>query len=83
MRIIELLENEYPDELIAQYTERAEAERQAGGSIEIDAMLPSISVKLSDGSEYFFQEHEADDILASVPDGFDPEDFILATAQNW
>lgn len=87
MRVHEILEMEdmedLPDSLAKQYGKRAEAERDAGGSIEIDTMLPSISIKLSDGTDYFFQEWEADELLNKIPGNVDKEDFLLAMAQNW
>jgi len=84
MKLQDLFEmRDIPDQLVRQYEERAAAERESGGSVEIETTLPSISVRLSDGSEYFFQEWEADEILEKIPTNIDPEDFILATAQNW
>lgn len=84
MKVIDLLEmRDLPDAIAYKMERRAEAERDAGGTIEIDPVLPSIAVKLSDGSEYFFQEWEADEILGKVPGGIEPEDYILAQAQNW
>jgi hypothetical protein len=72
-----------PEDLVAQYEERADAEREAGGSIDIDDMLPAITVKMSSGEDYFFQEWQADDLLDRVPNNISPEDYILAMAQNW
>jgi len=87
MRVKEILEMEdmedLPDNLAKQYTKRAAAERDAGGSVEIDTMLPTISIKLSDGTDYFFQEWEADEMLNKIPGNVDKEDFLLAMAQNW
>lgn len=74
---------EIPMNIVRDYQERAEAERQAGGSIEIDSGIPSVYVKMSSGEDYFFQEHEADKILKTVPANISAEDFILATAQSW
>ena len=77
------------DELIKQYMERADAERAAGGEIEYNDLLPSISIKLSTGEDYFFQEWQADELLDEVPDfirgGSKPliEDYLLAMAQEW
>ena len=44
------------EELAAQYKEQADDERAAGGSIVIDTMLPSISITMSSGEEYYYQE---------------------------
>jgi len=79
-----LLEAEkIPASLVKQYKDRAKAERKAGGYCKINNRLPSVAVKLSDGSEYFFQEWEAEDLLDEVPPNIDEEDYILAQAQNW
>ncbi len=84
MKIIkELLEMTLPDKLADQLEDRANAEREAGGSIEIDPVLPSVSIIMSSGEEYHFQEWEADELLAKVPENIDPNDYLLAVAQNW
>ena len=71
------------EELEARYVERANAERKAGGSIEINEGLPYVAVTLSDGGEYFFQGEEAEDLLNEVPDWIYADDYILAIAQDW
>tara|TARA_R110002167_G_scaffold192918_1_gene395510 strand:- start:670 stop:903 length:234 start_codon:yes stop_codon:yes gene_type:complete len=73
-------------ELSKQYTERAESERAAGGKVEVNYMRPYVAVDLSDGSEYFFQGEEAQDLIDEVEKcGLDcsDENTILAIAQNW
>lgn len=79
-------------ELAKQYKERARAERAAGGKISIDRGLPSLSVTLSDGAEYYWQEHQAEHNLDEAKkdmkeNGLEGkislEDYILAQAQNW
>ena len=75
--------NVLSNKLLKQYRKRAKDERDGGGSIEIDMVLPSIAITMSDGEEYYFQEHEADELLATVPENISAEDFILASAQNW
>ena len=72
-----------PDRMVADYERRAEAERKAGGKVEIDHRLPTIAVTMSDGSEYFFQESEAQALLDEVPENIGEEDYILAIAQGW
>lgn len=72
-----------PTKMVKDYVKRADAERDAGGGIDIDPVLPSISVTLSDGTDYYFQEHEARKLLKDVPSNISPEDYILAQAQNW
>jgi len=76
-------EKPIPDWLVKQYEERADSERAAGGEIEIDRIAGTVSIKMSDESEYFFQDHEADELLSRVPDNIQKEDFLLAVAQNW
>lgn len=62
---------------------RAEAERNAGGSIKICPILPTVSIELSDGTEYFCQEEDATRLLSEVPPNVSAEDYILASAQSW
>ena len=73
------------DEALAQqYEERADAARQAGWSIEIDDMMPTIAITAPDGeTEWFFQEHEADRLLEEVPEWVNAEDYILAQSMEW
>jgi len=71
------------DALRRDYEERANAEREAGGYVDIDMRWPHVAVRLSDGSEYFFQGEEADMLVEEVPDWINAEDYILAMAQNW
>lgn len=75
--------NLLPDWLVKQYEQRAQAEREDGGSCQIKQRLPTVAVKLANGDEYFFQGDEAQAQLDSVPDNLSPEDFILASAQSW
>lgn len=76
-------ESSLPPRMVKDYEMRAASERAAGGSVEIDYRLPTVAVELSDGSEFFFQESEASDLLDEVPDNIDEEDYILAVAQGW
>lgn len=62
---------------------RAEAERNAGGSIEINYGLPYVAIDMSDGSEYFCQEEDATRLLSEVPPNVSAEDYLLASAQSW
>lgn len=71
------------NEIDKDYEKRAKNERKAGGKIEINYDLPYIAIEMSDGSEYFFQEHEADDLLNKIPDNIEDKNFILAIAQEW
>lgn len=72
-----------PSKMVKDYEKRAEYERRHGGYVNIDTRYSTIEVVLSDGSEYFFQDWEADDLLDEVPDNIDAEDYILAIAQGW
>lgn len=72
-----------PENMVKDYEERARSEREAGATIEINEHLPYIAIKMSDGSEYFFQDEEASMLLDEVPDNIRSEDFILAIAQGW
>lgn len=72
-----------PDWLVTQYEQRAAAEREDGGSCQINERLPTVAVTLAGGVEYFFQGDEAQRLLDEVPDNMRAVDFILASAQNW
>jgi hypothetical protein len=72
-----------PDWLVTQYEQRAAAEREDGGSCQINERLPTVAVTLAGGEEYFFQGDEAQRLLDEVPDNMRAVDFILASAQNW
>ncbi len=74
-----MTELEYAADLQMRY----DAEIAAGGKIEIDSMLPTVDIRMSNGDEYSFQEHEASELLDSVPDYLNEEVFILCCAQNW
>ena len=70
-----------PGNMLADYTKRAQAERDAGATIEIK--YDYVAITMSDGTEYFFQGEEADELLSDIPDNINREDFILAIAQDW
>lgn len=72
-----------PENIVADFEGRAAAERAGGGSIEINHRIPTVAVKLSDGSEFFFQEREAGELIDSTPANISAEDYILALAQGW
>jgi hypothetical protein len=69
--------------MVADYEARAEAEMNAGATIEISRNPRYVAITMSDGSEYFFQDEEADDLLNEVPDNISETDYILAVAQGW
>ena len=72
-----------PMNLVKQYERRAEAERDAGTEVDINENIPYIAVDFANGQNYYFQGHEAEELLNEVPDNLDPEDYILAISQNW
>ncbi len=75
-------------EMGAQIEQSATAELAAGASIEINNSLPYVAITMSNGDEYFFQEHEASELLdehESSASKFDTtiEQSILHSAQGW
>lgn len=74
-------------EISWQYRIRAKAERAAGGSCEVDERMGTVAVKLSDGSEYFFQGEESDNMIDEYNDiewlSCTIEEYFLAVAQGW
>jgi hypothetical protein len=63
-------------------------EYHGGGDVTINNMLPTVSVVNSNGDEYFFQGHEAEELLAeaeAAADKFDvtPEDYLMMASQGW
>jgi len=75
--------HQLPDRMVQDYTMRANAERKAGTTIEINHSLPYVAIDFRDGSDYFFQGEEASNLLDEVPDNINEEDYILAIAQGW
>jgi hypothetical protein len=72
-----------PNWLAAQYEQRAAAERDSGSMCSVNHYIPAIFVQMANGETWHFQEHEAQEILNAVPDNLSPEDYVLASAQNW
>jgi len=78
------LHNILPEAMVKDYQERAAAELMCPGTyIKIEREFPVISLCLSDGSNYYFADTEAEDLLSEVPENISPEDYILAIAQSW
>jgi len=71
------------EQLERDYIDRACAAIRAGASCSIDYGLPWVSVTQPGGTEYFFQESEASDLLESVPDWIDEHTYIIAVSQGW
>ena len=72
-----------PDWLVKQYEQHAQAEREDGGSCSINTSIPTVAIVMANGETWFYQEHEAQKLLDEVPDNLRPEDYLLASAQNW
>lgn len=76
------------EEMKQQIEQAAQSELHAGATIEINTNLPYVALTMSDGSEYFFQGQEADQLLDehnASADKFDTtvEASILHSAQGW
>lgn len=65
--------------LIKDYEARAE---KSDVIVKIDPVLPTVLVQTYDG-EYFFQEHQATDLLSECPDYLDPELWLKVYALSW
>lgn len=78
-----MTEGVLPDNMVKTYELAAKKQKNEGASVEIDESLPTVSVKLSDGQEYFFQGEEAQNLLDEVPDNIAAEDYILHNAIGW
>ncbi len=69
------------------YCKRAFAERDHGGSCNVNYRLPTVALKMSDESEYFFQGEEAENLIEEYEKiewlVVNFEDYLLAVAQNW
>lgn len=53
-----------------------QASKDAGCTVEINQNLPSVFIDLGEGNEYFFQEHEASELLIQA-------DFVANTYGIW
>jgi len=47
-------ESTLPNHILVDYERQAQAERDSGGSVEINYRLPTVSVTLGYGEKYFF-----------------------------
>lgn len=81
-------------ELVQQILRIANSARESGQDVQIESMLPTVSIMRGDGDEFFFQEHQADDILEKAQKiivdlgeeaemELSVEDVLLYQAQNW
>ena len=76
------------EQMRQQIEQSASAELAAGAQIDIDRRYGWVSLTLSDGSEYFFQDSEGYDLIDEhdkSADKFDVtcEQSILHSAQGW
>lgn len=71
------------EQFAADLQTRHDAELAAGGAIVINHNLPTVSIFLSGGDSFFFQESEAAELIDGVPDFVNEEVFLLAMAQGW
>lgn len=67
----------------ASLEKSARIEKSRGGSVEINYKLPTVSVTLGNGDNFFFQGDEASDLLEEIPENMSEEDYLLGTAIGW
>lgn len=95
----DLVEDKLPtietvSEIVNQVVKTALKARLEGKEVVIYRSLPSVSVKTSGDEEYFFQEHEAEQLIERAQKAVDElaseslpapdiEDYILYLAQGW
>ena len=77
-----------PKEIKTQIELIADSARSAGQYVEINPYLPTVLVYRGPDDEYFFQEHEASELLdkaETVSNEYEvsQEDYILWSAQGW
>ena len=75
------------NELITQNKKRAKNELEAGATIQVDYINNFITLLMSNGDEYYFQDQEAHDLATECGSTFGGnlglKTYILAIAQNW
>lgn len=79
--------------LIEQIRNTAKAAQESGQSVSIDAVLPTVCVTRGVDDAFFFQEHEATELLKYVDNALanigeaaidiSEEDYLLYLAQGW
>ena len=70
-------------EVLATILSVADAERKAGGKVELNKYLGYCAVTTSSEEEYFFQGEDYDTLLAEVPENVQEEDYILYQSTTW
>lgn len=71
------------EQLIKDMAEASEAFYKHGGKIEINWGLPYIRILQTDGEEWFFQEHEAQQLIDEIDGDFIPEHYFIWTSREW
>lgn len=69
--------------MIKDITSTAKAQREAGAFVNIDHRLPTVLVHLDDDEEFFFQEHEASELLDHTPEQVSEQDYLLWLSKGW
>jgi hypothetical protein len=74
-------------EILIDYKKRAAAEREAGGFVQFNLMLPYIAITCSNGDDYFFQGEEAENLIHEAENALDGDinivDYLLVISQGW
>lgn len=79
----DLICGDLPENILQDIEKTAYNERQAGGYCKVDNMLDTVAVTCSDGSEYFLQGEDGQNLLDRCPQNVDAEDWILWQAIGW
>lgn len=75
--------NDLPKYLYEYLEELATQEILNNAEVEVNKELPTVFIKRSDGSEYFFEEDKARKLLDSVPVSIHKYDYLVAIALGW
>lgn len=75
-----LREEELSPDIVADYERRAE---ESDLEVDINMSIPTVSITRDDGEEWFFQEHEAEELLDSIPEDIHPETYLKVAALEW
>lgn len=79
----DLICGDLPEDMVKDIEKTAYNERQAGGHCHVDNTFDTVSVTCSDGSKYFFQGEEGQNLLDRCPNNVDADDWILWQAIGW
>lgn len=75
--------NALPENILQNCIRIADTERSGGATVEINKTAGYVAIRLTDGTTFYFQDHEADDILSGVPENISGEDWLLSQAIGW